>query len=1134
MPGKAISVVVLVCPQCGKKYKGDASKPDARYQCPVDQSTLIRLDLEAAAAIKQAKTEVQQDNLKANANVDGASPSRDGASAQPGPAVKSGPSPDAASAFSSAGAATAQMPDFAAPPPSAGYSTPYAPPPDIGYSPDISHSEDENGAPAPPEPPPTYASSPAPPAYTPPPQPPPPQASVVAESRPAPPRVGAGPNILSSFDQRRSVVATLEKLGGTDPSTGQRIPVYKYETKSKLGAGGMGEVYKVLDRDLRREVAMKMLRPAMGADVDETDLLRFIKEAQATGRLEHPNIVPVHDLGVDGEGRIYFTLKYVKGVSLKEVIRGRRDATALEDKRKFRDVFSSRQMLEILTAVCNAVAYAHSKDIIHRDLKPDNVMLGKFGEVLVMDWGLAKILRTKSAEAAPSQEAFLDLNLRANLESNVTMEGAIAGTPAYMSPEQATGKISELDEHTDIYSLGAILFEIIAGDPPYKGTTALEVVRMVAEGPPSQLSSGTYGFRPIPRELKAICEKAMAREPRQRYNTAEELRNDIQAYLDDQPVSCCPDSPVQKTVKWVKRNRQRVTMATTSLIGILLVVFLCWAGWRQYNVYRLLSKAEAQVAAGRKVFLAYKSSLNKQQASDPYQVSLQASAQGELFSLFRTKLNSGIDSARKALDLSPENKRARQFLAESYMELWRLALAENNDDLMKAYSAEVLRYAPDPADFQHELEGLGSLQLTIDPANADVYLFKYETMNATDRQGNLMASRLIPVPYNPEKRESDSDFLEVETQRASSGAPIAANSRGIFRLDPTPESKLGSGSVSLKGLDPGSYLLVMLTPNGSEVHIPFVMDRMGKLSRSLAMPKLHDLPDGFVYVDGGPAWIGGGSANALPRQQFTTAPFVLQQEEVTMADYAAFLKAIGGEAKNRMPRDSGKLLATLSADGLAPADGSDPAKFARSPVRGVSYNDALAYAAWRTQHDGITYRLPTEQEWESACRGADSRKYAWGNFPGQGLAILLSSSGQLPASASWRWQDYKDESPWGIRNLAGGVAEWTGSTYAQNPSETGYGQHTVKGNAWSLPPTGLECGFRASGADDYTHPTIGFRLAADWPLKRIATAQTEQPNPPAVPPIATPEAATAPKPKQTQGKKMTHSEEVIHKLGLDR
>src|SRR5437588_1186195 len=318
MAGKAISVVVLVCPQCGKKYKGDANKPDARYQCPADQSSLIRLDTEAVAAVKQAKAEGRQEIANSNANAAAMA-------ASPQVAVQ------AAAAFSAAaaGQGAASVPDMPAPPALMGYSTPYATPGDVHPA-----APDNGGPPPPPDyghetsyiPPPGAAHSAPAQDYAPPPTP---QASV--EVRPAP-RAPTGTNILSGFEQRRSVVATLERLGGTDPATGQRVSVFKYETKSKLGAGGMGEVYKVLDRDLRREVAMKMLRPQAGAGVEETDLLRFVKEAQATGRLEHPNIVPVHDLGVDGEGRIYFTLKYVKGVSLKEVIRGRRDATALEDK----------------------------------------------------------------------------------------------------------------------------------------------------------------------------------------------------------------------------------------------------------------------------------------------------------------------------------------------------------------------------------------------------------------------------------------------------------------------------------------------------------------------------------------------------------------------------------------------------------------------------------------------------------------------------------------------------------------------------------------------------------------------------------------------------------------------------------
>src|SRR5207237_188967 len=171
---------------------------------------------------------------------------------------------------------------------------------------------------------------------------------------------------------------------------------------------------------------------------------------------------------------------------------------------------------------------------------------------------------------------------------------------------------------------------------------------------------------------------------------------------------------------------------------------------------------------------------------------------------------------------------------------------------------------------------------------------------------------------------------------------------------------------------------------------------------------------GFIYIDGGTATLGGIAGNGLPRQQRQIAPLVISHNEISMAEYGAFLKGIGGEARIRLPRDSGVPLATLTPDGLVPADGSDPAKFAKSAVRGVSFNDAMAYTAWRSQHDGIAYRLPTEFEWESACRGADARKFAWGNFPGQGLALVLPSSGQPAANASWRWQDYQDASPWGL------------------------------------------------------------------------------------------------------------------------
>jgi formylglycine-generating enzyme required for sulfatase activity len=261
------------------------------------------------------------------------------------------------------------------------------------------------------------------------------------------------------------------------------------------------------------------------------------------------------------------------------------------------------------------------------------------------------------------------------------------------------------------------------------------------------------------------------------------------------------------------------------------------------------------------------------------------------------------------------------------------------------------------------------------------------------------------------------------------------------------------------------------------------------------------------------------------------SPFLIYHDEITMGDYAQFLKGIGGDARNHMPRDFGKALAVLSSSGLAPADGSDPQKFAQTAVRGISYNDAVAYVDWRSKHDGIAYRLPTEFEWEAACRGADGRRFSWGNVSGRGLAIVLQGYNDMGSNISWSWQDYKDESPWGVHDLAGGVAEWTSSLYKDSaqPNDALYGQHTIKGDAWSLPPDGLECAFRTSGQPDYFHPTIGFRLAADYPVKRIGEPQPEQPATQPAPP-ATAEA----KPKTPPQPKMTRAQEAIHKLGLDK
>jgi formylglycine-generating enzyme required for sulfatase activity len=258
---------------------------------------------------------------------------------------------------------------------------------------------------------------------------------------------------------------------------------------------------------------------------------------------------------------------------------------------------------------------------------------------------------------------------------------------------------------------------------------------------------------------------------------------------------------------------------------------------------------------------------------------------------------------------------------------------------------------------------------------------------------------------------------------------------------------------------------------------------------------------------GGDVMVGGDTAGAPSLHSMKFGPAWIYHDEMLMSDYEAFLQWLvkngkAAEARQRLPKDFGKNLATLSPDGrLLPAEpGIDPVLFAKTPVRGVSYADAQAYVEWRAVQDGLPYRLPKDYEWEAACRGADARKYSWGETPGKGLAVVTQGYGDTGGSMSWKWEDYKDESPWGIHNLAGGAAEWTASLYdpEAKPADPVFGQYAIRGNAWALPPVGLECAFRTSGRPDYFHPTIGFRMALDHPYVRTGPqVEAAEPHNPA-------------------------------------
>jgi eukaryotic-like serine/threonine-protein kinase len=335
-----------------------------------------------------------------------------------------------------------------------------------------------------------------------------------------------------------AVVRPVEALPTVQPNEvwGGKIRVIE-----ELAPGGMSHIVRAADVALQRELVLKV-SPVPREQMPRPQLARFIEEAQITAQLEHPNVVPVHDLGLDPEGRVYFAMKYVRGKSLEQILEKRRkgDAETIAE-------FGLRRLLDVFLQVCQAIEYAHARGVVHRDLKPANIMVGDFGEVLVMDWGIAKLMaggtvettgdeggppEVKGQRRRPSTGIPLTRNsditsLRSGEEAYATQAGTLIGTPAYMSPEQASAKA--VDERSDIYSLGAILYEILCGDVPFEDDDAHRMLRRVLSEeprPPSAINPAA------PHALETLTLRLLEKDPARRTLTLPQIRGQIQDYIE--------------------------------------------------------------------------------------------------------------------------------------------------------------------------------------------------------------------------------------------------------------------------------------------------------------------------------------------------------------------------------------------------------------------------------------------------------------------------------------------------------------------------------------------------------------------------------------------------------------------------
>ncbi len=323
------------------------------------------------------------------------------------------------------------------------------------------------------------------------------------------------------------------------------------------GEGGLGRVWVAKDQSLGREVALKEIRNADEASREA--IARFQREARITSRLEHPNIMPIYDLVEDeADASLYYTMRLVHGQTLDDAIKNYH----ARNKQQTGSELPLRELLSAFIGVCQAVGYAHSRGVIHRDIKPANVLIGEFGEVILLDWGLAGF-RDESNETNTTVSAIPE-------DMAETQEGAILGTPAFMAPEQARGQTTEIDHLADIYGLGAMLFVICTGKSPHRGKTSREVLQNILTQ--DQLTPRDLDSR-IPRPLDAICQKALAKRKEDRYSSALQLRDDIQRWLADEPVSVYQERRLERAGRWFRRHRN-LAIGTMAVLAAMVVISL--------------------------------------------------------------------------------------------------------------------------------------------------------------------------------------------------------------------------------------------------------------------------------------------------------------------------------------------------------------------------------------------------------------------------------------------------------------------------------------------------------------------------------------------------------------------------------
>ena len=779
------------------------------------------------------------------------------------------------------------------------------------------------------------------------------------------------------------------------PAPAQELPLAaegRYEALAEVGRGGMGVVRIARDALFGREVALKQL-----IEQDAPHLTaRFLDEARVTAQLEHPNVVPVHDLGVIPGGGVFFAMKMVRGKTLAEIL----EALERGDE-AVRAEFTRVRLLTLFQQVCMGVHYAHSRGIVHRDLKPDNIMVGEYGEVHVMDWGVAKILSAVPEEEEDAPPRRRPSGIERVPTSAHTAYGAVVGTPSYMPPEQARGEGDRIGPRSDVYALGAILYELLTGQPPYLERTPLTTLMRVVEGKlirPAERAPD----RDVPPELEDLCCRALAADPADRHDSARLLFDGIEAFLEGRKEAERRAAEADRLADEGQRALEAVQQVRAQIEEF---------GAQEGRLVDSLPP-DAPVEAKRPLWMV--------------QEHLEALAAKR-----DHRLAEAIQAFSEAVRQAPRHSRARRALADYY---WgRLSDAEDRGDLVDLLHFRRLVQQLNDGAYDALLRGTCPLEVRSDPPGARVTL-----------------------------------------------SPLVERDR---RLVPGEPKELGRTPTAAVEVARGAYLLVLEAEGRASVRRPVQIGRGEHVQVEVRTFSPEAIGEGFVQIPGGPCTLGGDpDAPGGQRSRVVNLPdFALAAHPVTCGEYVEFLNALvdagsGDEARRRAPREFG-----TSGYYWEP---EDPGRFQvpikdrdgdvwdpRWPVSGVSYRDAATFCEWRTKARGQAVRLPSADEWEKAARGVDRRHFPWGNRFDPSFCKMRSSRGARRAPEPVG-SFPSDVSVYGVRDLAGGVRDWT-TTLDEDDLRM------LKGGAWNLSAMLCRAATAFGHSEAYAATSVGFRLARD-------------------------------------------------------